>query len=127
MFFIEVFSKTEKNALIQQIFLNGCGCTQLPAVAQSMGAGVDIPLQNPTGHHCSVNGGGKGLALGNSYHQFSSALNSFYILNHKAPLKLHFQPCVTLYSGQFTKEKNLPCSKLLSRCEERTPHISLHC
>lgn len=50
MFFIEVFSKTEKNALIQQIFLNGCGCTQLPAVAQSMGAGVDSPLQNPTGH-----------------------------------------------------------------------------
>lgn len=47
-----MFSQTEKkksHALLQQIFYNCCVCTQLPAVAQSVGAKADIPLQNPTG------------------------------------------------------------------------------
>lgn len=38
--------------------------------------------------HCSVNGGGKDLALGNSDHQFSSVLTSSYVLVHKDPLLL---------------------------------------
>lgn len=45
------FSQREKkksNALLQQIFLNWCVCTQLPAVAQSVRPRVDILLQNPT-------------------------------------------------------------------------------
>lgn len=38
--------------------------------------------------HCSVNGGGKGLALGKSDHKFSSALTSSCVLIHKVPLLL---------------------------------------